>query len=188
MAGPGLGLEHDDHIFLKGRSPPLRKWGASTFDKQMKKTFAFLNPGNLVDGDLHLVLVKKTPADPSKGHVPGYEFEMRRSGRSTAMGTIRLRIGSAAKLRYCGHIGYEVKKRYRGNRYAARSSALLLPLAAAHELRAVWLTVDPHNIPSRRTCDILGAKYVETVRIPKTHEMYAQGARYRRRYRLAVND
>jgi predicted acetyltransferase len=157
------------------------------FDKIMREIFTFRNPGHLEDGDLQLFLVKKTPADPSKGYVPGYEFEMRRSGRSTVMGTVRLRIGSAVELRYPGHIGYEVKKRYRGNRYAARSSALLLPLAAAHGLKAVWLTADPHNIPSKRTCDILGAKYVETVRIPKTHQMYAEGARYRRRYRLRTD-
>ena len=32
--------------------------------------------------------------------------------------------------------------------------------------------------------DASGARYVETVRLPKDHEMYAQGARYRRRYRV----
>ena len=154
----------------------------------MKTPFNFIRPGILRDGDLELVLLKTTPADPVKGYVPGYEFEMRRPGRKQAMGTIRLRIGSAAKLRYPGHIGYEVKPPFRGRRYAARSSLLLLPLARAHGLKAVWLTVDPKNIPSQRTCAIMGAKYVETVRIPMDHEMHAEGARYRRRYRLATSD
>lgn len=151
---------------------------------KMKTPFKFLSPGMLVDRDLELVLVATTPADPAKGYVPGYEFEMRRPGRTQAMGAIRLRIGSARKLRFPGHIGYEVKNRFRGHRYAARSCQLLLPLAIAHGLGAVWLTVDPKNIPSQRTCEIIGAKYVETVRIPKDHEMYANGVRYRRRYRL----
>lgn len=154
------------------------------FDMKMKKTFSFLSPGRLIDRDLELVLVKKTPADPVKGYVPGYEFEMRRTTEATAMGTIRLRIGSAVTLRYPGHIGYEVKEKFRGHRYAARSCLLILPLARAHGLDAVWLTVDPKNIPSRRTCEIIGAKHIETVRIPKDHEMYAQGARFRRRYRV----
>lgn len=153
---------------------------------KMKETFTFLSPGCLVDDDLELVLVKKTPVDPVKGYVPGYEFEMRRPNESVSMGTIRLRIGSAVTLRFPGHIGYEVNKSFRGHRFAARSCALLLPLARSHGLSAVWLTVDPNNMPSRRTCEIIGANYVETVRIPKTHEMYAQGARYRRRYRLDV--
>ena len=100
------------------------------------------------------------------------------------MGTIALRIGSARALRYPGHIGYNVKPRFRGHRYAARSCRLLLALARAHGLKAVWLTVDPKNIASQKTCEILGARWVETVRIPKGHEMYAQGARYRRRYRV----
>jgi predicted acetyltransferase len=148
--------------------------------------FKFLQPGRLVDGDLELALVKTTPADPVKGYVPAYEFEMRRTGTTTAMGLIRLRIASAARLRCPGHIGYEVKKRFRGRRYAARSCRLILPLARAHGLKAVWLTVDPKNIPSQRTCEIIGAKHLETIRIPRDHEMYARGARYRRRYRLST--
>ncbi len=152
----------------------------------MKAPFKFIRPGKLHDGDLALVLVKTAPPDPVKGYSPGYEFEMRRPGRTQAMGSIRLRIDSARRLRFPGHIGYEVKKAFRGRRYAARSCRLLLPLARAHGLRAVWLTVDPKNIPSLKTCAIIGAKYVETVRIPKAHEMYAQGARFRRRYRLDI--
>ena len=155
---------------------------------EMKKPFRFLKPGRLVDGDLELVLVRTTPADPVKHYVPGYEFEMRHPGKTVALGIIRLRIGSASALRYPGHIGYEVKRRFRGHRYAARSCRLLLPLARAHGLKAVWLTVDPRNVPSQRTCEILGAVHVETVRIPKAHEMYAQGARYRRRYRVRLSN
>ena len=150
----------------------------------MKNKFIFINPGRLIDGDLELVLTKKTPADPVKRYVPSYAFEMRRLDKPAAIGTICLRIGSAVKLRYPGHIGYEVKKKFRGHRFAARSCRLTLPLARAHGLSAVWLTVDPKNVPSQRTCEIIGAKYVETVRIPKDHEMYAQGARFRRRYSL----
>lgn len=153
----------------------------------MKKSFRFLKPGRLVDGDLELVLISTAPADPVKHYVPSYEFEMRRPGRNIALGRIRLRIGSARALRYPGHIGYEVKRRFRGHRYAARSCRLLRVLARAHGLKAVWLTVDPKNIPSQETCEIIGAKHVETVRIPKTHEMYAQGARHRRRYRVDLS-
>jgi predicted acetyltransferase len=154
----------------------------------MKKTFSFLRPGRLINGDLELVLVKRTPADPVTGYSPAYEFEMRHPGELTAMGTIRLRIDSARKLRYPGHIGYEVKKAFRGHRYAARSCQLIAPFARAHGLHAVWLTVDPRNVPSQRTCRIIGAIHIETVRIPRDHEMYAQGARFRRRYRLDLTE
>lgn len=154
----------------------------------VKTPFRFLRPGRLIDGDLELVLVRTVPADPVKRHVPSYEFEMRHPGKTFAMGSIRLRIGSALALRYPGHIGYEVKRRFRGHRYAARSCRLLFPLARAHGLKAVWLTVDPNNIASQRTCEILGAQWVETVRIPKKHEMFAPGAPYRRRYRVDLKN
>jgi len=152
----------------------------------MKPTFTFRKPGKLIDGDLELVLVRTVPANPEKGYSPAYVFEMRHPGKTSPIGSIRLRIGSAARLRYPGHIGYEVRKRSRGHRYAARSSRLLLPLALAHGLKSVWLTVDPKNISSRKTCEIIGANYIATVRIPKGHEMHHHGARYRCRYRLDV--
>jgi HAD superfamily hydrolase (TIGR01509 family) len=150
------------------------------------KPFRFRHPGRLVDGDLELVLTARHPADLVRRYVPEYLFEMRRTGTSRRLGVIRLRIGSAQHLRYAGHIGYAVNPPHRGHRYSARSCRLLLPLARAHGLRAVWLTVDPANRPSQRTCDLIGTRYVSTVRIPKNHEMYRRGARYRRRYRLAL--
>lgn len=154
----------------------------------VKTPFRFLQPGRLVDGDLELALARTVPADPVKRHVPAYEFEMRHPGKTAGIGSIRLRIGSALTLRYPGHIGYQVKRRFRGHRYAARSCRLLLPLARAHGLKAVWLTVDPKNIASQKTCEILGAQWVETVRIPKKHEMFDQSAQYRRRYRVDLKN
>jgi tagatose 1,6-diphosphate aldolase len=148
-----------------------------------EKPFKFLNPGRLVDGPLRLVLVGRYPPDPVKKYSPFYEFEMRVQGKSGCAGTIRLRIDSARKLRYPGHIGYGVDKCFRGNRFSARSCILLFPLAKRHGLSAVWFTVDPHNIASIKTCEIIGARYIETVRVPQSHPMYDLGARYRRRYR-----
>ena len=112
---------------------------------------------------------------------------MRRVGRKQRAGSIRLRIGSIRRLRYAGHIGYDVNKRYRGNRYAARACRLLLPLAGAHGLRAVWITCPPSNMASRRTCELVGGKYVETVRVPKDHDMYGDGIHRVRRYRIDLS-
>ncbi len=163
----------------------------------VKERFKFLWPGRLVEGDLELVLTRRLPADRRKPHVPccskddigasrrtRLHFEMRHPGRKTVLGSIRLRVGSTAVLRYAGHIGYGVYRRFRGHRYASRSCRLLLALARAHGLKAVWLTVHPKNIASQKTCASLGTKYVDTVRIPKTNEMYAQGERYKRQFRV----
>jgi len=150
------------------------------------RPFRFRAPGRLVDGDLELVLTARQPADLVKKWVPGYRFEMRRTGTARRLGVIHLRIGSARVLRYAGHIGYEVDATHRGHRYSARACRLLLPFARRHGLRAVWVTTDPANLPSRRTCGLIGARYVGTVRLPRDHAMYRRGARHRRRYRLAL--
>jgi hypothetical protein len=66
---------------------------------------------------------------------------------------------------------------------------MILPLARAHGLAAVWLTVKPGNDPSIRTCQILGARYMGTVRVPATHPAnYQYGMKYLRRYRLSTKE
>ena len=151
----------------------------------MNTPFKFLPSGQLVDRELELVLARTVPADPVKCHCPSYEFAMVHAHRRTVMGKIRLRIASTRALRYPGHIGYDVAPKYRGHCYAARSSQLLLPLACAHGLKTVWLSVNPDNTPSLKTCQLIGARYIETVRIPHDHEMYAICHHYCRRYLLA---
>jgi tagatose 1,6-diphosphate aldolase len=61
---------------------------------------------------------------------------------------------------------------------------LLFPLAYAHGLRTLWITCDPKNIASRRTCEIAGGRYVNTVRVPTGTEMYEAGRRWVRRYKF----
>ncbi|MBN1554362.1 MAG: GNAT family N-acetyltransferase [Phycisphaerae bacterium] len=147
--------------------------------------FTFLDPGTLVDQELQLVLKEKTPADPAKGYVPAYVFDMTLADTQTVVGSINFRVGDTDFLvRYGGHIGYEVNPEHRGHRFAARSCLLLFPLARAHGLKQLWLTVTPENTPSRRTCEILGAEMVEIVDLPKDSDMYAHGERQKCRYRI----
>lgn len=149
--------------------------------------FRFQKPGLLRDGDLLLRLHKKTPAAPVKKYVPAYEFHMFRPGGKRVMGVLHLRIGSARVLRYPGHIGYKVGSRFRGHGLAARACRLILPLARAHGLKAVWLSVRPGNAASCKTCENLGAEYMGTVRLPAGHEMCRRCCTgHMRRYRLNV--
>jgi len=150
-----------------------------------ERDFEFVDPGPLVDGDLELTLVGKYPGNAAKGHVPSYHFEMRRVGKATRMGNISLRIGNTEHIvKYAGHIGYGVAPKFRGHRYAARSCKLLFPLARRHGINAVWITCNPDNLPSRRTCEIIGAEYVETVDLPEDTDMYRAGERSKCRYRV----
>jgi tagatose 1,6-diphosphate aldolase len=147
--------------------------------------FEFLDTGCLMDRDLELVLVGKDPGDPARGWIPAYRFTMRLVGSDEEIGRIELRVGDTEPLhRYAGHIGYGVLEAYRGHRYAARACRLLLPLARRHGMRTLWITCNPDNLASRRTCELLGASLVEIVDVPEDTDMHQRGERQKCRYRL----
>ncbi len=151
-----------------------------------RESFEFLEPGELVDGNLELRLLFCFPGDPSRGIVPSYEFQIQLTGSGTRIGGVSLRVGDTDHITYVGHIGYSVAKAYRGHHYAARATRLLIPLARAHGMRELWITTDPDNRASQRTCEILGAQYVETVSVPPTDSLYGRGDRKKLRYRLVI--
>lgn len=151
--------------------------------------FEFLEPGELVDGDLTLLLVMKQPADPRRGWVPAYTFVMRHSETDLSMGNIQLRVSDSYFIRmYAGQIGYSVEPIHRGQRYAARACALLLPLARRHGIDPLWITCNPDNIASRRTCERLGCELVEVVDVPAYTLLYQRGDRQKCRYRLDLGE
>jgi predicted acetyltransferase len=149
--------------------------------------FEFNNPGKLIDGDLELILIHKYPGNHAIGHVPTYQFKMTHVGQHTEIGHINLRIGTTDHIvMYAGHIGYGVHPEYRGRRYAARACRLLLPLARSHGLKTLWITCNPENLASRRTCELAGAELVEIVELPPGNEMYRRGERKKCRYRIGL--
>jgi tagatose 1,6-diphosphate aldolase len=102
-------------------------------------------------------------------------------------GTVGLRIGTTRDLElYYGHAGYNVFPPARGNRYAERACRLLLPVARAHGMKFLWITCNPDNRASRRTCERLGAALMDVISIPPGHSLYVRGEREKCRYRLEV--
>jgi len=100
-------------------------------------------------------------------------------------GTIGLRIGLNRELEmYYGHFGYNVFPPARGNHYAERACRLLLPVARAHGMRALWITCNPENLASRRTCERLGCRLVDVVPVPPGHPLCLRGEREKCRYRI----
>ena len=149
----------------------------------VEQEFEFLDPGPLSDGELELRCVERRPADPSKGYVPVYLFELRVAGNR--VGSIQLRVGNTRELElYGGHFGFGVDPEHRAHGYAAHACRLLLPLARRHGLRTLWITCNPENIASRRTCERIGAELVEIVPLPPQSDMYLRGDREKCRYRL----
>jgi tagatose 1,6-diphosphate aldolase len=148
-------------------------------------SFVFHDPGLLEDGELRLVLVKTKAGEPDSDYVPTYFFRMTQAGQDEKIGSIQLRVGNTPDLvLYGGHIGYGVEPAYRGHHYAARACRLLFPLALRHGLRTLWITCNPDNIGSRKTCERLGAELVEIVDLPEDSDMYQKGWRQKCRYRI----
>jgi predicted acetyltransferase len=146
-------------------------------------TTSFQSPGPLVDGDLQLRLRECAPADPARGWVPAYHFDM--VVASEIIGHIELRLGATqAMISYGGQIGFGVRPTHRGRHYAARSCRLLLPLARTHGMTELWITCNPDNKASRRTCELAGAEFMGIVDLPSDSDMYLEGERQKCRYRL----
>jgi tagatose 1,6-diphosphate aldolase len=100
-------------------------------------------------------------------------------------GGIGLRIGQSRDLEmYLGHVGYNVYPPARGNHYAERACRLILPIARHHGMRALWITCNPDNYASRRTCERLGCALVDTVAVPAGHTLHQRGELEKCRYRL----
>ena len=150
------------------------------------EAFEFLDPGVLRDGELFLQLRGTHQATPEKFWVPWYQFEMFTDTEPTELaGHINFRATSTHFIEtYAGHFGYGVVERFRGNHYAERATRLLLPLARRYGFKTLWITCNPDNYPSRRTCERLGAAFVEVVDVPEDCDMYRAGARQKCRYRI----
>jgi tagatose 1,6-diphosphate aldolase len=119
--------------------------------------------------------------------LPAYHWWMRDHQRPELpiAGGITLRIGHTEDLEfYYGHVGYHVYPAHRGRHFAERAVRLILPLAARHGINPLWITCNPDNWPSLRTCQRLGAALVQTVVVPAHHPLRLRGEVAKCRFRL----
>jgi predicted acetyltransferase len=126
-------------------------------------------------------------AEPTIGMAPTYHFWMRSSlsRQLPIVGGLGLRIANQYEIvMYYGHFGYHVYPPARGHRYAERAVRLLLPLAARHGIDPIWITCNPDNTASRRTCENLGGKLVEIVPVPVENPLHQRGEKEKCRYRI----
>lgn len=130
----------------------------------------FLDTSDLKTEEISLRLDHTFPGDPVKKWVPAYYFDiLDHSGQK--LGFCDLRIGHNEGLYYGGNIGYTVDEPYRGHHYAAKACKLLFKLARRHELGYLFITTQPTNLPSRRTCELLGGELLEIAELPADNDM-----------------
>ncbi len=136
----------------------------------------FIDVPTLSDGEIYLVCTKKTPAIPEKKYVPVYDFIICKEGER--IGFLNLRVGYTAGLYFGGQIGYGVDERYRGHSYATKACQLVAPVAKAHNMTHLLITNERDNIPSKRACEKLSARFLRVARLPEWSELYQEGQRY----------
>ena len=170
------------------RGPLVMIGGSATkFQVRGEVVFEFNDPGRLVDDDLELILTEEYAGDPVVGYVPAYKFKKVNAGRDEEIGHIELRVGNTHDLvMYGGHIAYGVSADHRGRRYAARACRLLFPLAKQHGLNELWITCNPDNTASARTCELAGATLMGIVDLPEHSDMYQEGERQKCRYKIEL--
>jgi predicted acetyltransferase len=141
--------------------------------------------GVLADQELRLDVLERTLADPARGWVPAYKFRIVVDDQP--VGRIDLRLGDTDfMLRFAGQVGYGIDPGFRGQRYAARALVVLKQVARLHGFDCLWITCNPDNLASRRTCELAGAELVEIVDLPEDCDMFADGDRSKCRYRLPL--
>lgn len=137
----------------------------------------------IVGKQIALVLNRVLSEREALEQVPAYLFDIVFHD-GTRIGQIDLRMGySDALVMYGGQVGYGIDKPYRGEGYAAQACQLLKSVAQVLGFDVLWITCNPDNIPSVRTCEKIGAVYVERVEVPKGSELWHRGDREKLRYR-----
>lgn len=131
-----------------------------------------------IEGEnLDLYCTYTLEASVEKGLVPTYCFEIAPHGEMQTIGRIDLRLGYTEKTYYGGNIGYGLQEAYRGRGYAAEACRMLEPLIRRHGMHRIVITCRPDNLPSRGTCENLGARFVRQLELPVHTELYENGDR-----------
>ena len=151
----------------------------------MQMSSLLFDPGELRSEEICLKLTRTCDAQPEKEYLPAYYFEICLKDQ-TVIGTCDLRIGHNRKTAIGGNIGYRIEEPFRGHHYAAKACLLLFDLAKRHHMDHLFITCDPANPASARTCEIAGGVYLKTASIPPDNEMYAEGKRQCMIYRFTL--
>lgn len=138
----------------------------------------------LCDDEIELRLAEDVPADPARGWLRALCYNIHLPDRPEIIGHINIRLGYTMNVvRYGGHIGYDVEPDWRGHHYAGKACNILKEVAIRNGMDVIWISCNPDNWPSRKTCEWIGATLVEIVDLPPDNDQYLEGERQKCRYR-----
>jgi len=151
--------------------------------------FQFYQFNDLSDQEIRLIIDDHLEGNRAMDRVPAYKFRIERVVDEAWVGDIDVRIGDTRHLiMYGGHIGYSVFENFRGHRYAAKACQLIKEVALFHGKDTLWITCNPENMASRKTCELVGAEYVNTVDVPAGTDLYNRGEYRKCRYQWEIRD
>ena len=130
----------------------------------------FLDTDFLQNEEIKLIVDRLSEGNSERNWVPAYHFHIC-DLQGNIMGFCDLRIGYTDGLYYGGHIGYTVYEDYRGHHYAAKACKLLFSLAQKHDMPYLYITCNPDNFASRRTCEYLQGEFLGVVELPEDNDM-----------------
>lgn len=130
----------------------------------------------------------RTNEKTSYDGVPTVYYDIFRNSDNEKVGTIDLRLTVEGDMYYYGHIGYNILKQYRGNRYAYYACRILFRIAKEEfGMNELIITCSPDNIASYKTLRRLGGELIDLVKVPKNHTLYALGETSKYIFRYKVN-
>lgn len=155
--------------------------------EKRKEGTMFLNTDFLRTDEIFLKL--DHTVDPSQAGradwLPAYHFSICLPDGAEA-GVCDLRIGHNESVYYGGNIGYRVYPEHRGRHYAGKACLLLFELARRHGLEYLYITCNPENAASRKTCEFAGGALEDIVSLPPDNDMYLEGERCKCIYKFSL--
>lgn len=145
----------------------------------------FFDTEFLKNEEIQLILEKTVETDPVKNWLPAYHFFIC-DKIGVKMGVCDLRVGYNERVYYGGNIGYRVHPAHRGRHYAGKACLLLFQLAEKHGMEYLYITCNPENMASRKTCEFAGGVLEGIVELPPDNDMYLEGERQKCIYRFSL--
>jgi tagatose 1,6-diphosphate aldolase len=137
--------------------------------------FEFKDFDYLTDEEIDLIIDEKVEGNEEKGYVPAYKYKIYKHKSNDIIGEIDIRIGNNQNTFFGGNIGYAIEEVFRGNGYASKACKLIKIVAKSHGVNSLFITCNPDNWASRKTCEKIGARFIELIVLPEDNEMYLAG-------------
>lgn len=142
----------------------------------------------VIGADIALLYNRTLSSSEGLDGVPAYLFDIVFHD-GTRIGQIDLRLKATPFLdRYGGQVGYGIDRPFRGNGYAASACELLAKVAKREGFHQLWITCNPDNVASIRTCEKIGARFIDQVQVPLGSELWRRGDREKLRFLWILED